>query len=91
VGRCCSAEFHANGAMRIIGPSMGTGQAAGVALNLANKAGTRPRDIDGREVRKVLIEEEGINLNKFPEGWWTKLRDMPGDYQVTPGDSVKIA
>jgi len=90
VGRCCSAEFHANGAMRIIGPAMGTGQAAGVAIYLANKAGAKPRDIDGKQVRKVLIEEEGVNLNKFPEGYWTKLRDTQGEYQVTPGDSVKI-
>jgi hypothetical protein len=90
VGRCCSAEFHANGAMRIIGPSMGTGQAAGVALYLANTARAKPRDIDGKEVRRVMIEEEGVNLNKFPEGWWSKLRDMKGDYRVTPGDAVKI-
>lgn len=36
-GRCCSAEFHANGAMRIIGPAMGTGHAAGVAASVAIK------------------------------------------------------
>jgi hypothetical protein len=77
--------------MRIIGPSMGTGQAAGIALYLANKAGGKPRDIDGKEVRRVLIEEEGVNLNKFPEGWWSKLRDMEGQYQVNPGDAIKIA
>jgi hypothetical protein len=90
VGRCCSAEFHANGAMRIIGPAMGTGQAAGVAVDLANKAGAKPRDISGKEVRRVLIEEEGVNLNKFPEGWWSKLRDLKGDYQVAGGDMVRI-
>ena len=90
VGRCCSAEFHANGAMRIIGPAMGTGQAAGVAVDLAYKAGAKPRDIDGKEVRRVLIEEEGVSLDKFPEGWWSKLRDMKGEYQVTPGDSIRI-
>ncbi len=59
VGRCCSSEFHANGAMRIIGPAMGTGHAAGVAADMALRQGVRPRDIDGREVRRCLIEEEG--------------------------------
>ena len=90
VGRCCSAEFHANGAMRIIGPAMGTGQAAGVAIAMANKRGVTPREIDGKEVRKVMIEEEGVNLNKFPEGWWSKLRDMKGEYQVASGDFIRI-
>ena len=90
VGRCCSAEFHANGAMRIIGPAMGTGQAAGVAIDLANRAGAKTRDIDGKEVRRVLIEEEGIALDKFPEGWWSRLREAEGELRVTPGDSVRI-
>jgi hypothetical protein len=90
VGRCCSAEFHANGAMRIIGPSMGTGQAAGIAVNLANSAGISPREIDGKEVRRILIEEEGVTLNKFPEGWWSKLRDQEGNYEVSWGDFIKI-
>jgi hypothetical protein len=90
VGRCCSAEFHANGAMRIIGPAMGTGQAAGIAVDLANKARVTPREINGKEVRRVLIEEEGVTLNKFPEGWWSKLRDMKGDYKVGSMDFIRI-
>ena len=92
VGRCCSAEFHANGAMRIIGPSMGTGQAAGVAVALANKAAVTPREINGKEVRRIMIEEEGVNLNEYPEGWWSKLRDAKGEYHVTPspGDFIII-
>ena len=59
VGRCCSAEFHANGAMRIIAPAMGTGHAAAVAADMAIRQGLRPRDIPGSEVRRALIEQEG--------------------------------
>ncbi|MBQ4369859.1 MAG: FAD-dependent oxidoreductase [Oscillospiraceae bacterium] len=90
VGRCCSAEFHANGAMRIIGPAMGTGQAAGVAVAMAFYAGVRPADIDGKEVRRVLIEEEKVSLDKFPEGWWSILRDQPGEFRVNWGDFIAI-
>ena len=90
VGRCCSSEFHANGAMRIIGPAMGTGQAAGLAVSVASARKTSPKSLDGRELRRLLIEEEGVTLDKFPEGWWSKLRDMEGEYWVNPGDAVSI-
>ena len=90
VGRCCSAEFHANGAMRIIGPAMGTGQAAAVAVDMARKAGVLPRELDGRDVRKALIEEEHVELDHFPGGWWTKLRDKEGELVVNDGDAISI-
>ncbi len=90
VGRCCSAEFHANGAMRIIGPAMGTGQAAGAAAFLAISQKALPHDLDGKLVRKFLIEEEKIDLDKAPEGWWAYLRAQEGDLVVNAGDSVSI-
>jgi len=91
VGRCCSAEFHAYGAMRIIGPAMGTGQAAGVASDHAIKKGIIPRDIDGREIRKALIEEEGVELDKHPDGYWADLRAKEGDLVVPSfGDAIAI-
>ncbi|MCL2125268.1 MAG: FAD-dependent oxidoreductase [Oscillospiraceae bacterium] len=89
VGRCCSAEFHANGAMRIIAPAMGTGQAAGVATDYAIKKNLVPRDIDGRDIRKAMIEEEGVELDKLPDGYWADLRARDGDPVYPPfGDMV---
>lgn len=90
-GRCCSAEFHANGAMRIIGPAMGTGQAAGVASDVALKNKLTPREIDGRLIRKLLIEEEGVELDNLPDGYWTELREREGDLVVPRfGDMLTI-
>jgi len=89
-GRCCSAEFHANGAMRIIGPAMGTGQAAGVAAHLALIKKTSPRELDGRLVRKFLIEEEKVSLDETPDGWWAQLRERQGECVVNEGDAISI-
>lgn len=90
VGRCCSAEFHANGAMRIIGPAMGTGHAAGVAADVALQRGVRPRDIDGRDIRRILIEEEHVPLDKPCEGYWEELSNLKGDFHINNGDFVYI-
>lgn len=79
VGRCCSSEFHANGAMRIIGPAMGTGHAAAVAAFMALEQGVAPRELDGKEVRRVLIEEEGVPLDQPCSGHWAKLREAKGE------------
>ena len=91
VGRCCSSEFHANGAMRIIGPAMGTGHAAAIAASMALEKGVRPRDIDGKEVRRVLIEEEGIPLNEPCGGHWAILREAEGDIFISTGDFAAIS
>ncbi len=88
-GRCCSAEFHANGAMRIIGPAMGTGHAAGLAASESITRGVRPRDISGTEVRGLLIAE-GVPLDKPTDGYWQSLRDQEGDYKINIGDSLTI-
>lgn len=92
VGRCCSAEFHANGAMRIIGPAMGTGHAAGIAAHMSLSAGVRPRDIDGRDVRKILIEEEGVELDKPCGGYWAELAETMkhSTVSVNGGDFIAI-
>ncbi len=90
VGRCCSAEFHANGAMRIIGPAMGTGQAAGAAAYMAVTQNVPPRELDGKLVRKFLIEEEGVELDKLPDGWWAQLRKKKGTCVVGSGDYVVL-
>ncbi len=90
-GRCCSAEFHANGAMRIIGPAMGTGHAAAVAAAMAIKQGVLPREISGVDVRNALINEENVPLNEPCDGHWKMLREAPGEIIVNKnGDFAAI-
>lgn len=84
-GRCCSAEFHANGAMRIIAPAMGTGQAAGLAASLAVERNLSPRELDGAEIRTLLISD-GVDLDKPCDGYWQELRDMDCDFSINGGD-----
>ncbi len=86
-GRCCSSEFHANGAMRIICPAMGTGQAAGLAAAVAIEEGISPRDIDGKRIRALLVED-GVDLDEAPDGYWKELRDMEADFVVNSGDFI---
>jgi len=81
-GRCCSSEFHANGSIRIIGPAMGTGQAAGVAADYALKNNVIPRDVDGRDIRKIMVEEDGVELDKIPDGHWNNIRNLKGNLEV---------
>ena len=64
---------------------MGTGQAAGVAVDIAIKDSIIPRAIDGRIVRKAMIQEEGVNLDAYPEGYWTMMRDMEGEPSILRG------
>lgn len=86
-GRCCSSEFHANGAMRIIGPAMGTGHAAGLAASIAIGEEIRPRDIDGARLRSLLVEE-GVDLDQPCDGYWQELRDMDCDFVINGGDFI---
>jgi len=86
-GRCCSAEFHANGAMRIIGPAMGTGHAAGLAASIAVREKVLPREIDGVRIRKLLVEE-GVDLDKPCDGHWAELRSLDCDFTVGKADMV---
>ncbi len=87
VGRCCSSEFHANGAMRIIGPAMGTGHAAGLAADLAIREKVKPRELDGSRIRKLLIEE-GVDLDKPCDGYWQELREMDCRLVINGGDAI---
>lgn len=90
VGRCCSAEFHAMGGMRIIGSAMGTGHAAGIAAAKSVKDGVRPRDIDGKLIRQILIEEENVPLDQPPDGYWKELREKEGEMRVDGRDSISL-
>lgn len=88
-GRCCSAEFHAQGAMRIIGPAMGTGQASGLAVSVALDRKVLPRELQGTELRQMLIAE-GVELDKPCDGYWEELRNQEGDLQINGGDFISI-
>ena len=89
-GRCCSSEFHANGAMRIIGPAMGTGHAAGLAAWVAITGGVSPHDIEGERIRG-LLKEDGVDLDAPCDGYWKELRDNPGELYINSGDFISIA
>ncbi len=88
-GRCYSAEFHALGATRIIATSMSMGQAAGHAAALAAERGVAPRELDGRELRALLVRE-GARLNEPPAGYWETMRNAKGEYYVNTADVVAI-
>jgi hypothetical protein len=88
-GRCVSAEFNAVAAVRVIAPSMSTGQAAAIAAALCLKDNVLPRRLDGKLVRKRMIEE-GVPLDKEPEGHWAEVRKLKGEFVVAPGDMAGI-
>ena len=67
-GRCFSADFHAMGNIRIIGPSMGMGQAAGIGCSMfIDKKLSAIRELDGVLVRNRMIEL-GVGLDHAPGG-----------------------
>ncbi len=89
-GRCVSAEFNAIAAVRVIAPSMSTGQAAAVAAHLCLEEGITPRMLDGKRVRKAMIEQ-GIPLDEGPGGHWAAIKkELKGEFVVTPGDFIGV-
>jgi hypothetical protein len=93
-GRCLSAEFHAQAAVRIISVCMTTGQAAGVAAALCLRNGVTPRELDGKLVRETMIEQ-GVEVDKEPDGYWADVRhrikqalEDGGPVRVLPGDFI---
>lgn len=56
-GRCISATSGAAGAIRVMPPCMGTGQAAGTAAAIAVKNNCDVRNIDFKLLRKNLVEQ----------------------------------
>lgn len=88
-GRCLSAQFHACSAARVIAPAMGTGQASGVAAALCLQQGIMPRQLDGKLVRKAMIEQ-GVPLDQQPDGHWSDIRGLEGEHVIIPGDFAGI-
>lgn len=60
-GRCLSADSTAAGAVRVMPPCMGMGQAAGTAAALSVMAGVTVRNLDVQHLRSVL-KENGVYL-----------------------------
>ena len=86
VGRCFSAEYHANGSIRVIGPSMGMGQAAGYGASIFIDQGLEAlRDIDGKLVRQMMIDN-GVPLDQPPGGHWKEIREFKGEPVVSASD-----
>ncbi|MGQ9525885.1 MAG: FAD-dependent oxidoreductase [Armatimonadota bacterium] len=56
-GRCISAAFAAQAAVRVQSNCIALGQAAGTAAALAVRLGIQPRQIDGAELRSMLSEQ----------------------------------
>ena len=55
-GRCVSADSTAAGAIRVMPPCMGMGQAAGTAAAIAVKSGQTVREVDWNVLRNTLKE-----------------------------------
>lgn len=56
-GRCISTTHEAQASIRMICPCYATGEAAGAAAALAVKKGLDPRNIDIRELQKMLVKQ----------------------------------
>ena len=89
-GRCVSAEFDSCGGVRVIAPSMGTGQAAAVACDVCIKDNKKPRDIDPRIIREKMIKEEGVELDKPVDGYWAERAHREGTMIVNFTDTADI-
>lgn len=89
-GRCVSAEFNAIAAVRVIAPSMSTGQAAAIAASFCIKDGITPRELDGKTVRKTMIKQ-GIPLDEEPGGHWAEVKNqLKGEFVIVPGDFAGV-
>jgi hypothetical protein len=57
-GRCISVDAPVHSCVRLIPPSLATGQAAGTAAALAVQGGVEPREIDRGELQASLREQD---------------------------------
>ena len=56
-GRCISTTYEAHSSIRVMGPCMAMGQAAGTAAALAVNKKITPRQLDVQELRRTLLEQ----------------------------------
>jgi hypothetical protein len=64
-GRPISVDHAVHSSMRVMPPACTVGQACGTAAAMAIERGCRPEDVDGREVRRSLVEQ-GVWLAEQP-------------------------
>ena len=65
-------------------------EAAGIAAALCLKNSLIPRKLDGRLVRKTMIEQ-GVPLDKEPSGHWADVKkELKGEFVVVGGDFVGV-
>jgi len=89
VGRCYSADFYALGGARLISTMMSLGQAAAAAAKLCKEKNVTPRQLDGRDVHKYLVEVEGVPLDTITERLLER-QGVPGEpYYIVAGDNMK--
>ncbi len=88
-GRCYSAEFHALGGTRVIATCMSMGQAAGHAATMCVDKKLLPRELDGRELRALLVKE-GAHLDQPTMGYWADIRNTEGELFVGMADTASI-
>ena len=56
-GRCVSASSEASGAIRVMPPCMGMGQAAGIAAAMASQKNEPVRKVEIKKLQKSLVEQ----------------------------------
>lgn len=59
-GRCISADHQAMSALRVMGPCMAIGEAAGTAAGMAARAQVQPRDLDPMDLRRTLVSNGAL-------------------------------
>ena len=74
-GRCISADFYAESAIRISSTCMAIGEAAGTAAALCVVKHKSPRDLDANLLRQKLASQ-GVCLNNLYIilHWWMKSK-----------------
>jgi len=81
-GRCVSATHEALGSVRVMGPCMAMGQAAGTAAALSIKQGLSPRAIDVQQLRQTLREQEAVLEESDAPG----RIETPDDFRMLQGE-----
>ena len=66
-GRCVSADSTAAGAIRVMPPCMGMGQAAGTAAAMAAAAGCAAAKIDVRALQRTLLSRGVTAPGSMPQ------------------------
>jgi hypothetical protein len=68
---------------------MSMGQAAGHAATMCVDKKILPREVDGKELRALLVKD-GAHLDQPPMGYWEKMRSSEGELVIGFMDGVQI-